>query len=364
MSQGADDIFAKLEAAIAQWSAQLTSAQHDLAECLTQAKAHLNALAEKAAADKARAEVAGKSAVSETAARQQAEREEALDASKRRVAQLEQLLAERESTLRATEERLAELENTQTRLRARDEASRDEIAKAQGQAAKVGELERTLEELKRRAQADHDRATALATEIESAVRARAEAERQIDELRSEIDTLRRANASLTRHPRAPEPTEEEVLLAGTDGAGQKRKMGEILVNADIITAEQLDNALAEQRADPRRRLGAVLVDLGYAEEDVIARALGSQLEIPFIRLDEKSVDEDAARIISGRLARFHTVLPVAQRRDGVILAMANPLDLVAIEDVSLATGKRVEPAVATPSDIEAAIDRLYKQPVA
>jgi type IV pilus assembly protein PilB len=147
--------------------------------------------------------------------------------------------------------------------------------------------------------------------------------------------------------------------SGIDIDGRRKRMGDILVEAGALTAEQLLTALHMQREQPQRRLGALLTELGYASEEAIARVLACQMRIPFLRIEAESLDETVVRLVSGRLARHHGCIPVGLADDVLLLAMANPFDLIAIEDIELTTGKRVDPVAAAESDIIQAIDFFY-----
>lgn len=149
---------------------------------------------------------------------------------------------------------------------------------------------------------------------------------------------------------------DEVPTPDDDARG---KMGEILVDSGVITTEQLDEALAEQHASENTRLGAILVDLRMASEDVVAQALAFQRNVEFVRIKSDTVQRDAARLISGRLAEQHGCVPISALNHRLTLAMINPLDLIAIEEVERATDYTVEPVVATPSEIFSAIKKVY-----
>jgi len=136
-------------------------------------------------------------------------------------------------------------------------------------------------------------------------------------------------------------------------------MGDILVDAGVLSQEQLEQALIEQQEHPQRRLGAILMDMGHAEAEVIAQVLACQLKLPFVHLERDVPEETAVRLVSSRLARHHRCIPVRMEDETVILAMSNPLDLIAIEDIELATSRRVDPVVAAEPDIAKAIEWFY-----
>ncbi|HEX9697737.1 MAG TPA: ATPase, T2SS/T4P/T4SS family [Actinomycetota bacterium] len=144
-----------------------------------------------------------------------------------------------------------------------------------------------------------------------------------------------------------------------------QRLGEVLLEAGLITDEVLNAALAHQRSteDPsgrRIRLGTVLVDMGVVTEEALAHALSLQLGIPFVDLNSVSVDPDLVQVVPRRLAERLNVVPVDRTEAGILLAMADPTDVVALDDVRVtARAGTVRPAVATASAVREAIDRFY-----
>ncbi len=190
-----------------------------------------------------------------------------------------------------------------------------------------------------------------------------EAARRIHQLEQELAAALADRGS--RHPAgpAPGPPGRPVRLEDIDAfdpQGHKKRMGEILVEAGIITIEQLEDVLGEQSIESHRRFGALAVERGYTTEDVIARILAAQLRLPFVRIEEVQPEPEAARRVSSHLARLHSCMPLKMRENGsLVLAMANPLDLIALEDIELASRCQIEPVVSSPADVDAAIRRHY-----
>ncbi len=136
-------------------------------------------------------------------------------------------------------------------------------------------------------------------------------------------------------------------------------MGEILVAAGIITAQELEEALEQQQSSWNRHLGAILVELGYATEDTIAQVLARQVDCAFVDVRTCVVEPLAQRFVSQHLARHHTCIPIRLTGDVLTVAMANPLDLIALDDLRLASNRHIEPVVGAASAINAAIRRYY-----
>lgn len=137
------------------------------------------------------------------------------------------------------------------------------------------------------------------------------------------------------------------------------QLGEILVSEGLITKDQLDGALAVQSSSGRM-LGRILVDQGVLSEGQLVKALATQIGLPFIDLTEHAVDGSVIALVPGQVCRHHRVLPVAVEGGHLILAMSDPANVVARDDIRTRTGMDVRVVVATRNDIDAAIDRIYR----
>ncbi|MBI5379758.1 MAG: Flp pilus assembly complex ATPase component TadA [Nitrospirae bacterium] len=140
---------------------------------------------------------------------------------------------------------------------------------------------------------------------------------------------------------------------------QKRKMiGELLVEGGVITTEQLDKALAEQR---RRggRIGEVLKSLEYVSEKTMIEFIGRQMGIPHTDLSSVSIDPSLVKIIPETMARRHQVVPLYQEGRDLTVAMVDPLNVFAIDDIRRLTHCEILPTVATEREVLRAIDRYY-----
>lgn len=136
----------------------------------------------------------------------------------------------------------------------------------------------------------------------------------------------------------------------------RERLGEILVRAGRITEEQLAAALAVQAAEGGK-LGQVLVRQLVVDEDEIAQTLAEQKGLEYVKLTAYPIDRRAVAEIPERLARRRLVIPISYRDESLVLAMADPLDVEAIDDVRLTTGRAVIPVVATPTQIQYAIEK-------
>lgn len=143
--------------------------------------------------------------------------------------------------------------------------------------------------------------------------------------------------------------------------GKKFRLGEALVLNNTITEEQLQKALDEQKATGKR-LGEVLIDSGLITEDLMAQVLSAQLGYPIIDLSNIDIPPEVKGLVSTSVLKKKRILPIEYAEDNMNIlrvVMADPLDMDAMDDVSIITGCQVEPLVATPRNIMMAIDRLY-----
>ncbi len=137
-------------------------------------------------------------------------------------------------------------------------------------------------------------------------------------------------------------------------------IGEICVRLKLITQEQLEQALEKQKQlKTQESLGDVLVNMGLIGEKDRVRCLGEQWGVPFVDLAELEPDPEAIKMVSQELARRQKVIPIALKNNKISLAMKNPLDIFAIDEIRLMTGIEVEPLIAPEEDIIAAIGRNY-----
>jgi type IV pilus assembly protein PilB len=138
----------------------------------------------------------------------------------------------------------------------------------------------------------------------------------------------------------------------------QKKLGEMLVDAGVITLEQLQEALEMQR-ETGKRLGEVVVELQMTTEDEVQAVLATQLGIEQIDLYEERVDTEVARMISADMISRHQAMPVRQEGNNIIVAMVDPLNLLAIDDIRLSTGLEVVPRITSPHALKFAYDQLF-----
>ncbi len=140
-------------------------------------------------------------------------------------------------------------------------------------------------------------------------------------------------------------------------AGRKL-LGERLIEAGLVTADQLELGLREQKRTGER-IGEILIQLGFVTQELISSVLASEAGVTFVPLDNSMIDPAAVRCVPEALARRHRIVPMQLAPPHLTIAMANAFDVVAIDEVERATGHVVEAVSATESSILAAIDHYY-----
>ena len=147
---------------------------------------------------------------------------------------------------------------------------------------------------------------------------------------------------------------------------QRLKIGDLLLNAGVINEQQLQKALdysKEQRQKGNaKRLGDCLRELGFVTDRQVAEALASQLNLQLVDLQGFTLSKQMQELIPGSTLRKHSVLPLGydpKDPQAIFLAMSDPLDIVAIDDVEIITNCRVEQCVATQTEIQAILDRYF-----
>ena len=138
----------------------------------------------------------------------------------------------------------------------------------------------------------------------------------------------------------------------------RKKLGRILVESGLITADQLGKALRAQKRN-RKRLGEIIVESGFCTENAIATTLADQLGLRLLDLKVTPIEQEAVQLVPERLARKHLIVPVYVEKESIHLAMADPLSLEAIDDSRFASNRNVLPWIATKADIVWAINHHY-----
>jgi type IV pilus assembly protein PilB len=136
------------------------------------------------------------------------------------------------------------------------------------------------------------------------------------------------------------------------------RLGELLTKASLISQDQLKEALRVQK-ETGGKLGETLIKLGFVSDEDITECLSQQFGVPSISLQHFEIDSSVIKLISGDVARKYNILPVNKTGATITIAMADPTNVFAMDDIKFMTGYNVEPVVASELGIKAAIDNYY-----
>ncbi|MFA4991931.1 MAG: hypothetical protein WC569_05065 [Candidatus Omnitrophota bacterium] len=138
-----------------------------------------------------------------------------------------------------------------------------------------------------------------------------------------------------------------------------KQLGELLIERKILTKDQLERALGVQK-EKGGLIGQILVDLGYATEEAIAQAITAQYGFPYLPLENYEIDPEVVKIIPKNVAFQYCLIPIDKIGTNLTIAMSNPLNTQAVEDIALLSGLYVQIFVSTGTDIKKAIEKYYK----
>lgn len=295
---------------------------------------------------------------------------EAVEGQRRELEALKESSAQVQASLESASTRAEAAETAQKKSEQQLATVSEELARARADL-KNSPSQEEMDKLRQELDAERDRAglldkqledemakgtkSSLAKQLAEAINDAEESREQLRHTQQELERLRRQQ--LVSSPE--EAVQRVKAVAGQSTDGSKRSIGELLLLAGIVTEEQVEWALETQKKNPQQHLGSILVERGFVNEDAVAQALALQCNVEFIRFAEGSVTPEAAQRIGKRLAIKHGCIPMRVNTDGIVVAMCNPVDLVAIEDLERATGSKVEVVVAVESEIRRAIEQHY-----
>ena len=145
------------------------------------------------------------------------------------------------------------------------------------------------------------------------------------------------------------------------GGRKKIRVGDLLVEAGAITEEQLQEALAYQKENGGK-IGNIILELGFISRELLVTVLTSQMGIDFVEVKTCKIDDDVLRIVPENLVNKYKLIPIGYAEDNpnvLKVAMADPMDIVAVDDISILSGLQVEPLLAFEDDINDAIGKYY-----
>ena len=139
-----------------------------------------------------------------------------------------------------------------------------------------------------------------------------------------------------------------------------KQLGELLLERSIINEEQLNKALKVQK-ERGGLIGQVLVNLGYAKEEEIAQALTVQYGFPYLPLECYEINVEAMRLIPQNVSEQYNLIAIDKIGDLLTIAMSNPLNVQAVEDIEMLAKCNVQVFVSTMSDVGNAIKKYYQK---
>ncbi|GAF09270.1 ATPase PilB [Paenibacillus pini JCM 16418] len=136
----------------------------------------------------------------------------------------------------------------------------------------------------------------------------------------------------------------------------RKRMGDLLIESGLITNEQLQTALKEKKPP---KIGETLMQLGYISEQRLIEVLEFQLGIPYVSLFKYPIDTKLLNIVSKETAERNKLIPLKKENDKLFVAMADPMNFYAIDDLRLSTGFQIEVVISTMEEIQKAINKYY-----
>lgn len=343
LSETTEELCSRLGALIEEWNNQFSQSHSVLTEQVVTARTHLQRLAQPLGDDVVSPDI--EEARSLTVSSLQAEIDD-LKAALRQAHEAAPPLVGGGGTEGLPEDSSPSSEELQ--------ALSEELAQAQLEVERLTDVLASREQELAELRSDTEATPSSEGDFEAAYAAlqatHAETLARLEELEASNADLREASAI------GPDGT---VQIKAFDSQGHKKRMGEILLELGVLDETQLKGILKEQSLEPQHRLGALVVAHGYTGEDIVAKILAAQLRLPYVDARDETVDPEAVALVSAHVTQLHHCLPLREN-DGVLtVAMVNPLDLIAIEDLELASQRRVSPVVSTRPQIEARLEEVY-----
>ncbi len=138
----------------------------------------------------------------------------------------------------------------------------------------------------------------------------------------------------------------------------RKRLGDLLLEVEMITPNQLESAIEVQKKTGEK-LGSILTKLGYVTEDDIIQVLEFQLGIPHVKLEKYNIDKSAYLAIPESIAKRYGLIPIKKEKGTLTVAMSDPLNVFAIDDLNIYSGMEIQPVIASYDDISKAIDKYY-----
>lgn len=139
---------------------------------------------------------------------------------------------------------------------------------------------------------------------------------------------------------------------------EQKKIGDLLKDAGLIDDFQLQSALSHQK-NWNGKLGAILVEMGFIKESDLAKVLAERLRLPYVDLFAQEIPAAVVKLIKPDIAKKYNVMPAGKDGGALIVAMSDPMDMEALDEIRFITGLVIKPALATDSEIKDAIRKYY-----
>lgn len=139
------------------------------------------------------------------------------------------------------------------------------------------------------------------------------------------------------------------------------KLGEALKELRLLTDEQLEDALNRQKQNRNLRLGQILIDMGIVDERTLKGALAKKMGVPYVNLGKFNFDANAIRIVSATLARRLHIMPLCLHENALIIAIEDPMNTKVLDELRFVTQMKILPAIASNEDIAEAFNSYYSQ---
>jgi len=142
------------------------------------------------------------------------------------------------------------------------------------------------------------------------------------------------------------------------GMNQKKRIGDILLERRLLNEETLNKALVIQQKTGEK-LGDILYKMGAITEEDLYSVLAEIYNVPYVDLDTVSIDSELVKLIPEHISRRYKLVPLKIEGDKIVVGMSNPVNIYALDDVRIITGREVEPALVSETQIEKALDKIY-----
>lgn len=139
----------------------------------------------------------------------------------------------------------------------------------------------------------------------------------------------------------------------------KEKLNELLIESNLVTKEQLDKAIEEQKKRGGGNLSKILIGQGSITENDLMALLSQETDIPIINLSRYKIDQEVARIVPERMARYYRLIPISRLGNIITVATADPFNILAIDDIRFLTNYEIKPVISTDKEILKAIDKCF-----